>query len=129
MLCYAEGGFYLNDSIGKTSFLSEASEDHSSSGILLRRLHDHSVTSTSSHGEHPQRNHGGEVEWTDTCSHTQGLAVGVCVEASGEVLLSFTHNVVADIADRFHNLQTTEHITFSISKSLALLEKRGFGDD
>ncbi len=111
---------HLHDTVGDTRLLGELHEDHRGSGVLLRGLQDHGVATRRGGGEHPQGNHGGEVEGADTGGDTEGLAVSVGVQALGQVAEGLTHQVLADVAGCLHDLQATEHITSGIGKSLAL---------
>ncbi len=39
-------------------------------------------------GEHPHRDHGGEVEWRDTGDDTERLPKRVAIDASADILQS-----------------------------------------
>ena len=52
---------------------------------FLTRFNNASITSSYSHREHPQRYHSGEIEWTDSGCYAERLAVGVRVDALGDV--------------------------------------------
>ena len=95
-------------------------QTHGDHRVLLRWLQHKSVAGGNGHGEHPQRNHGGEVERCDARTHTQRLQQGVGVDATGHVVGQLTQLQVADAGGVFHHLQAAEHVTFGVGQGLAL---------
>lgn len=59
---------------------------------------------THSDGEHPQGDHGGEVEGGNTGTDTDGQGVRVCVHVPGDVGHSLAHLQRGDAAAVLHNL-------------------------
>ena len=83
----------VNNSIRHTSILQQVNKDHASCGIPLRGLHDVRVATDSAHGEHPEGDHGGEVERCNTGTNSQWCFVR-CLQKylakiSGGCLLKF----------------------------------------
>lgn len=117
----------VQDTSGDASLLGKLGEDHGGTGVLLRGLEDAGVTNDVGQGEHPERNHGGEVEGSDTGNDTEGLADGVGVHV-GSDLEVVAEEHVGDGAGRLNNLETAEDITTSIGKGLALLESDRVSD-
>lgn len=117
----------VQDTSGDAGLLGKLSKDHGGAGVLLRGLEDAGVTDDVGQGEHPERDHGGEVEGSDTGNDTEGLADGVGVHVGGDLKV-ITEEQVGDGAGRLDNLKTAEDITTSIGKGLALLESDGVSD-
>jgi hypothetical protein len=63
----------------KVNLLNEAGQNVGGTSNLLRWLHHVSVTAGNADREHPERNHNGEVEGSDTSADTNrnSVAVGV----------------------------------------------------
>jgi hypothetical protein len=79
------------------------------------------------HGEHPQRNHGREVERRDASAHAQGLQQGVGVHAAGHVVGQLAQLQVADGAGVFHHFEAAEDVALGVGQGLALFggQQRG----
>jgi len=75
----------VDNTIWKTGILGQLDEHHGSSWIALRWLQEHGVTGGNSHWEHPEWDHGWEVERADTSGDTEWGAVAVAVQILGNV--------------------------------------------
>lgn len=106
---------------GDASLLGELGKDHGCAGVLLGGLNNTGVSDDVGKGEHPEGDHGGEVEGGDTGNDTKGLADGVGVHVGGD-LQGVTHEQVRDGASRLDDLETTENIAAGIGQGLALLQ-------
>ncbi len=111
---------HVEHTVGETSLLGEAGQNEGSRRSLLRGLEDHGVTNSGGNGEHPEGNHGGEVERADTTHDAKGLAVGVGVNVLGELLKSLTLEIAGETACVLDDLETTENGTLGIGDDLAV---------
>ena len=66
----------VDNSIRHTGFFQQVDEHHASCGVPLRGLHDVRVATDGAHGEHPEGNHGGEVERSNAGANSQWCFVG-----------------------------------------------------
>lgn len=64
--------------------LEHFGEEHGASRDPFRGLHQVGVATYHSNGEHPQGDHGGEVEGGDASADADGQAVGVSVHVLGD---------------------------------------------
>ena len=96
--------------------------------ILLRGLQHESVAASYGEGKHPERDHGGEVEWRDAGAHAQGLGVAVGVDAAGHVLHRLAHHQAGDAAGVLHHFNAPPDIALGVRKGLAGFAAEYFGD-
>ena len=82
----------LQHTLGGACFFKQLRQTHRGQRVLLGRLENEGVTGGNGHREHPQRDHGREVERRDTGTDTQRLGVGIGVDLAGHVLNGFTHH-------------------------------------
>jgi hypothetical protein len=71
--------------------------------------------------------HGGEVEWGDGGSHSQGDSSGVCVHVTGDFQL-ISHECGCDSSRALDHLQTSLNIAQSVCECFTLFEYDGFGN-
>ena len=112
---------------GDTGFERQFAQAHGHHGVLLRGLEHEGVARGNGHGEHPQRDHGREVEGRDARAHAQGLQHGVGIHAIGHVVGQLAQLQVANASGVFHHFQAAEDVAFGVGQGLALLgrEQRG----
>ena len=60
--------------VGKTGLLQQFADEHARRRILLARLEDEGVAARERVGEHPHRDHAGEVERRDAGDDTRAAA-------------------------------------------------------
>lgn len=75
---------YVECTIWCSGILEHFGQKHGAAWDSLRGLHQVGVAAHHSDREHPQRNHGGEVERGDAGTHSDGQAVGVGVHVLGD---------------------------------------------
>lgn len=90
--------------VWSTCILQHLGEQHGAGRHSLRGLQQIRVAAHHAHGEHPQRDHGREVEGCDSGTHPEGKAVGVCVHILGDGGQGFTKHQGGDAAGMLHNL-------------------------
>mmetsp|Transcript_23065 Transcript_23065/g.50757 ORF Transcript_23065/g.50757 Transcript_23065/m.50757 type:complete len:469 (+) Transcript_23065:310-1716(+) len=94
---------------------------HSGHRHPLRGLQQHRVPTGRGQGEHPQRDHGREVERGDACGDTQGQAVGVGVHIRADVGQGLALEHARGAAGMLNHLQAAEHVAAGVGEGLALL--------
>ena len=94
---------------------------HRSTWVSFRRFQKECVSTGDGDRKHPQRNHGREVEGTDTSAYAKGHPVAVRIHIMGHRLYSLAHEQRWDVACVLHHLEATQDITLGIRKGLALL--------
>lgn len=62
-----------------TSILKQLGKEHECSWYTLRWFHQEGVSTNHSHGEHPKRDHGWEIERCNSSTHAQRQTVGISV--------------------------------------------------
>lgn len=91
-------------SVRGAGVLQHPGEQHGAGGNALRGLQQDRVPAHHGHGEHPQGDHGGEVEGGDARAHAEGQAVGVGVHVFGDGRQRFAEHQGGDAAGVLHNL-------------------------
>lgn len=97
----------MNDverSVWSASILQHFGQQHGAGGHPLRGLQQVGVATHHSHGEHPQRDHGREVEGGDAGAHPEGQPVGVGVHVLRDGGQRFTQHQGGDAASVLHHL-------------------------
>mmetsp|Transcript_32922 Transcript_32922/g.80068 ORF Transcript_32922/g.80068 Transcript_32922/m.80068 type:complete len:229 (+) Transcript_32922:606-1292(+) len=118
----------VENSVRKTSFLGQFAEEHCSTWSLLRGLHHVGVTRGNRDGEHPERDHGREVERADSGTNTKGLANREGVHTGREALHSLAHHCRSEVCSGLDHLESTEDVTLGVGKRLAVLQGDRFGE-
>ena len=140
----------VQDTLGEASLLSELCQNHGCAGVPLRGLQNVGVSAGDGQGEHPEGNHGGEVEGADSSSNSKWLPVRVGVHVLRNGGKGFTHEKGGNGAGMLNNLcitrgrsakkvqlsnkqqvsltKATEDVTAGISKGLSLFQGDGFGN-
>lgn len=115
----------VEGSVRSAGILQHLGEQHGTGGHALRRLQQKGVAAGQGHGEHPQRDHGGEVERGDACAHAEGQAVGVGVHVFGEGGQRFSQHQGGDAAGVLNHLWRKEErkVLISISQTCTWLIK------
>uniref|UniRef100_A0A182PXR4 Uncharacterized protein n=1 Tax=Anopheles epiroticus TaxID=199890 RepID=A0A182PXR4_9DIPT len=96
-------------------------QQHCRARDTLGRFDDACVAARDRYREHPQRNHGGEVERCNTGRYTERQRVRVRIHVLRNVWHGFTHLQRCDAAAVLHHLQSTQNITLGIDQRFALL--------
>lgn len=94
----------VEDTRGEAGLTGEAGDDHGRAGVLLGGLEQEGVTAGDGQREHPQGDHGGEVEGRNAGAHAEGLAVAVGVDVLAHVLGGLAHQNGAGRAGVLHDL-------------------------
>ena len=76
----------VHDAIGNARLLEQVNEDLGGTSDALGRLHHIGVSESDRERVHPERDHSWEVVWADTTHHTEGLTVGVNIDAASNTL-------------------------------------------
>lgn len=113
----APGGPCLHEQLGQA---------HGSEGILLRGLEHEAVTAGHRQREHPERDHGREVEGGDADAHPEGLHPGVAVHPARHVAHGLPQGLARDGAGLLHHLDAAPHVPPGVRQVLAgLLGQQG----
>lgn len=76
----------------------------------------------------PKRNHGWEIERTNTSADTKGCLVADNIDVGSDVLGRLSEEGCGAGQSELNNFQTTENISFGISLNLAQLFGDAFSD-
>lgn len=93
-------------SIWSASILQHLSQQHGACGHTLRGLQQVRVATYHAHREHPQGDHGREVEGGNAGTHPKGKAIGVSVHVFGDGGQGFPEHQGGDAAGVFYHLCT-----------------------
>ena len=118
----------LHHAPGRPGFFKQLDQAGGGERVLLRGLEHEGIAAGHGHGEHPQRNHGREIERGNAQAHAQRLRVGIAVDAIGHVLHRLAHHQAGNIGGVLHHLDAAPHITHGIFHGLAQLLRDDGGD-
>lgn len=74
----------VESAVRSPGVLEHFGQEHGASWDPFRGLHQVGVATYHTNGEHPERNHGREIERGNACTHPDGQAVGVGVHVLGD---------------------------------------------
>ena len=115
---------HVQHASGDAGFQRQFAQADGGHGILLGGLEHEGVAGGDGHGEHPQRNHGREVERGDAGAHAQRLQDGVGVDTASHVVGEFAHLQRADVGSVLDHFQAAEHVAFGVGQGLALFTRQ-----
>lgn len=110
----------LEDTLGDSDFLDELGQVDGGVGDSFGRLEDEGVSESDGVREHPQWDHAGEVEWSNTSTNSQGESVGVAVNTSGDVREGFSHVDVGQSAGVLNDLESSGDVSSGIGDSFSV---------
>mmetsp|Transcript_69395 Transcript_69395/g.185184 ORF Transcript_69395/g.185184 Transcript_69395/m.185184 type:complete len:463 (-) Transcript_69395:135-1523(-) len=99
----------------------EARDDHGGRRHLFGWLQDERVAGPDGYREHPEHNHGGEVERGNADNNSERLAVRRRVHVLGDLLHGLAHHQCRHGNCVLNHLNSTSNITFGINHSLSVL--------
>ena len=111
--------------VRQSGFLEQFGEHDRGRRIALAGLENEAVTAGDGNGQHPQRDHGGEVERRDACDHAQRLTERPAVDAGADLLGELAFEQMRDAGGKLDDLQAAHHFALGIVQNLAVLG----GDD
>ena len=85
----------VEDAVGQAGFLEHLGEEDGGGGVALGGLEDEGVAAGEGEREHPERDHGGEVEGRDAGDDAERLAHGPGVDAGADLLGEFAFEELA----------------------------------
>ena len=71
----------------------------------------------------PEGDHGGEVEWRDSCAYAERGAHGGEVHVLGDAGQRLAQEEVGQRAALLHHLQPAHHVALRVRQRLALLQR------
>ena len=116
---------HIEDAVRQSGFLEQFREHQRGRGIALTRLENETVTGSDGDRQHPQRDHGGEVEGSDAGDHAQRLAERPAVDAGADLLGELALEQVRNAGGKFHHFEAARHFSAGVVEHLAVLG----GDD
>eukprot|EP00049_Salpingoeca_infusionum_P010787 m.186081 g.186081 ORF g.186081 m.186081 type:complete len:448 (-) comp14747_c0_seq1:684-2027(-) len=95
---------HVENTVWHASVLGKLGQKHGSAWHTLGWLEEEGVSACEGKWEHPQRNHGWEVERADTCSNAKWKAVAVSVHVTGNSWHILTHESGGNVTRGLNNL-------------------------
>jgi len=117
----------VNNTLGELNVLEELGQKSGGTSDLFGGLQDVGVTAGDTDGEHPKRNHDGEVEGGNAGADTEGNSVTVQIDASGDVFTGFTHHDAGEGQGVFNDFHTSLDVTSGIDQGLSLFSSDDLG--
>lgn len=99
----------VEGAVRRPSILEHFGQEHGASWDPFGGLHQVGVATHHTDGEHPERNHGREIERSNTSTHPDGQAVGVGVHVLGDGRQRLSQHQGCDAAGVFNHL-CNDHI-------------------
>src|SRR5471032_3008176 len=113
--------YYVEHTGWHARFHRQFNQQHGRHRVLLGGFEYERVAAGDGHREHPQRDHGREVERRDPGADTQWLTQRVGINAACDVLGELSHLQGADGARVLHHFQTAKDVALGVGNGLALL--------
>ena len=120
--------YYLQNALGRTGFFEQFRQAHRGQRILLGRFQYKGVTAGDGHGEHPQGNHGREVERGNAGAHAKGLDPGVGVHFPRDVFNGLAHHHGRHVGGMLYHFDAAPDIALGVVKGLAGFLGQDFGN-
>jgi hypothetical protein len=114
----------LSTPSGRPASRKASASHRAAEGDFFAGLEDDSVAGGDGGGDHPQRDHGGEVERGDAGDHADGLAQLGDVDAGGGLFEGFAFHVVDQAGAEFDVLEAAGDLAVGVVEDLAV-----FGGD
>ena len=92
---------HLQYSLRQVNISSTFSHQQGSRRSTFTRFQDKGIPTGQSNREHPQRNHGWEVERGYSCTHSQWHFISVSVNSLTHILLSLSHSQTSHSTSMF----------------------------
>ena len=112
---------YIKYTFRKPNFLCKFEKQICSTWNSFWGFKDESVATGNSKGEHPQRNHGREVEWSHTCANAQRNPEGISIDSFWNVLEGLSLNDMWDSTSMFNNFKSSLYISHCIRSGFPVL--------
>src|SRR5277367_4996935 len=119
---------YVEDAVGKAGFFEHLGEEDGGAGVALAGLEDEGVAAGQGDGEHPQWDHGGEVEGGDAGDDAKGLAKGPAIDAGPYLLGEFSFEELGDAGGEFDVFEAAGGFAAGVGEDFAVLAGEELGD-
>ena len=119
---------HLQYTLGCAGLLKQLGQAGWCQRVLLGRFQNKGVAAGNGHGEHPQRDHGREVERRNAGTHPQRLDPGMGIYLAGHVFNGLAHHQGSHVGGVFHHFNAAPDIAFGVVKGLAGFLGQDLGD-
>ncbi len=111
----------VEDAVGEAGFLEHFGEEDGGGGVALGGLEDEGVAAGEGEREHPERDHGGEVEGRDAGDDAERLAHGPGVDAGADLLGEFALEELADAGGVLDVFEAAHDFALGVGEDFAVL--------
>ena len=111
----------------KSGFFRELRDADRGERDFFAGFEDEGISAGDGHGPHPERDHGGEIEWRDAGRHAERLADGVTIDATGHVFERLAHEERGGAAGEFDVFQSAADIATRLGQRFAVLAGHALG--
>ena len=118
---------HLQDALGQAGLFHQLRQHQRDRGVTLRRFQDKGVAAGDGGGEHPHRDHGGEVERCDARGDAKRLAHRIDVDAGAGAVGVFALQHLRRADAVFDDFQPALHVALGIGEGLAMLAAQRLG--
>ena len=118
----------VEDAVGEAGFLEHLGEEDGGGGVALGGLEDEGVAAGEGEREHPERDHGGEVEGRDAGDDAERLAHGPGVDAGADLLGELAFEELGDAGGVLDVFEAAHDFAFGVGEDLAVLAVEEGGD-
>ncbi len=119
---------YVEDAVGEAGFFEHFGEEVGRAGVALGGLEDEGVAAGEGEGEHPEGDHGGEVEGRDAGDDAEGLAHGVAVDAGADLFGELAFEEVGDAGGELDVFEAAGGFAAGVGEDFAVLAIDEGGD-
>ena len=111
----------VEDAIGQAGFFEHFGDEDGGAGVALAGLEDEGVAAGEGDGDHPQGDHGGEVEWRDAGDDAERLAHGPAVDAGADLLGELAFEEVGDAGGELDVFEAAGGFASGVGEDFAVL--------
>src|ERR1700761_3191636 len=111
----------IEDAIRQPRFFEHLREEQRCAWVAFARLEDEGVAACQGYGEHPHRDHSGEVEGGDPCYDAERLPHGPAIDIGAYLFGVFSFEQLRDAGRELDHFETSSCLAFCIREDLAVL--------
>jgi hypothetical protein len=118
----------VEDTVGDAGFDEKLAEQVGAEGDFLAGFEDERVAADQGDGEHPQGDHHGEIERSDSDADAQGMSDGFSIDSCRDIGEGLAHEKRGAGAGEFDDFDAALHAGAGFGFGLAVFERNALGE-
>ena len=108
---------HVEHAVGQPGFLEQFGQHQRGGRIALTGLENEAVAGGDGDGQHPQRDHGREVEGGNAGHHTQRLPERPAIDAGAHLLGELAFKQMRNAGGKLHHFEAARHFSAGVIQS------------